>query len=214
MVEKPVPESPAIATELVFPLQGISWPTYKALMRDVGEDRAWRIAYHRELLELRMPHLIHEELKGFLESLVEIVADELEIELRKLGSVTLEREDLGFAIEPDACFYIDSEEEVRGKTIINLLEDPPPDLAIEADYEHSSLDKFSIYEAFGIPEIWRYSDGELQVYQLIEGKYQKCDRSLTFSFLPIAEIPDYIEKSKKIGQRAAFRSFRKEMRYI
>jgi hypothetical protein len=45
------------------------------------------------------------------------LADELEIEAMSLGALTLEREDLARAIEPDTCFYIQNESLVRNKTV-------------------------------------------------------------------------------------------------
>ncbi|MEG4084502.1 Uma2 family endonuclease [Microcoleus sp. POL10_C6] len=194
-------------------LKGVSWSTFKALLADVGDDRAWRIAYDEGVLEIRMPLEEHEEPKRLIESFVEAIVDELEIELRSLGSLTLEREDLTRAVEPDSCFYIQNESLVRGRNI-NLPNDPPPDLAIESDYTNSSVNKDSIYAALGVPELWRYRRQSLQVYQLVEGKYEMCDRSLAFPFLPVAEIPGFIEQSRTVGQRAAVRLFRQRIREI
>ncbi|MEG4914996.1 Uma2 family endonuclease [Microcoleus sp. B7-D4] len=195
-------------------LKGVSWSTFKALLADVGDDRAWRIAYDGGVLEIRMPHLEHEVPKGLIESFIEATADELEIEVMKAGSLTLEREDLTRAVEPDTCFYIQNEASVRGKRDINLPEDLPPDLAIESDYTNSSVNKDSIYAALGVPELWRYRRESLQVYQLVEGKYEMCEISLAFPFLPVAEIPSFIEQSRTIGQRAAVRLFRQRIREI
>ena len=195
-------------------LKGVSWSTFKALLADVGDDRAWRIAYDGGVLEIRMPHLEHEVPKGLIESFIEATADELEIEVMKAGSLTLEREDLTRAVEPDTCFYIQNEASVRGKRDINLPEDLPPDLAIESDYTNSSVNKDSIYAALGVPELWRYRRESLQVYHLVDGKYEMCDRSLAFPFLPVAEIPGFIEQSRTVGQRAAVRLFRQRIKEI
>ncbi|WP_207714175.1 hypothetical protein [Scytonema sp. UIC 10036] len=70
-------------------------------MAEVGDDRACRIAYDDGVLELRMPLQEHEVPKGLIESFVEAIADELEIEVMKLGALTLDREDLTPAVEPD-----------------------------------------------------------------------------------------------------------------
>jgi hypothetical protein len=112
LIKQPVPPD---AKETRVVMQGVSWQTFKALMREVRDDRAWRIAYEEGVLEIRMPLLEHEVPKGLLESFVEAIADELEIEVFKAGSLTLEREDLTKAIEPDSCFYIQNELQVRGK---------------------------------------------------------------------------------------------------
>jgi Uma2 family endonuclease len=205
-VEQITPENRVI-------LKGVSWSTFKVLLADVGDDRAWRIAYDRGVLEIRMPLEEHEVPKGLIESFIEATADELEIEVMKAGSLTLEREDLTRAVEPDSCFYIQNESVVRGRNI-DLPNDPPPDLAIESDYTNSSVNKDGLYAALGVPELWRYKRQSLQVYQLVDGKYQKCDRSLAFPFLPIAEIPGFIEQSRTIGQRSAVRLFRQRIREI
>jgi Uma2 family endonuclease len=199
--------------ERLITLTGIKWLTFKAIMSDVGDGRAWRIAYAEGVLEIRMPLTEHEEPKGMIESFVEAFADAIDIEVRKLGALTLEREDLARAIEPDSCFYIQNESVVRGKSI-NLLADPPPDLVVESDYTSSSLNKFSIYASLGVPEIWRYRNQCLVVYQLVEGNYEERENSLAFPFLPIAEIPGLIEQSKAIGQRAAVRLFRDRVREL
>lgn len=194
-------------------MRGVSWQTYKTLMLEVGDDRSWRIAYDRGVLEIRMPLEEHEEPKGLLESFVEAIADELEIEVRKLGALTLDREDLTRAVEPDSCFYIQNEAVVRGRKI-NLPEDPPPDLAIESDYTSSSVNKQVLYSALGVPELWQYTKKMLLVYRWVEGGYEQCDQSLAFPFLPITEIANFIEQSRIIGQRSAVRLFRQRIRAI
>jgi hypothetical protein len=55
-------------------LAGVRWETFKALLADLGEDRACRIAYERGLLEIRMPLEEHEEPKRLIESFVEAIA--------------------------------------------------------------------------------------------------------------------------------------------
>jgi Uma2 family endonuclease len=200
--------------EQIITLAGIQWQTFKAIMSDVGDDRAWRIAYDRGFLEIRMPRPKHERPKVMLEQFIGALADELEIEAMNLGALTLEREDLTRAIEPDTCFYLQNESLVRGKDEINLPADPPPDLVVESDYTSSSINKFTIYASLGVPEIWRYRNQTLQVYQLVEGNYEQRENSLAFPFLPIAEIPVLIEQSKTIGQRAAVRLFRERVRQI
>ena len=211
LVEQPVP---ATAKETRVLMKGVSWETYKKLISEVGDDRAWRIAYDRGVLEIRMPLLEHEVPKGLLESFIEAIADELAIEVLKAGSLTLEREDLTNAIEPDSCFYIQNEVQVRGRDEIILPGDPPPDLAIESDYTSSSINKQALYSALGVPELWRYTKKTLLIYRRIEGGYEQCDRSLAFPFLPITEIPNFIEQSRTIGQRSAVRLFRQRMREI
>jgi Uma2 family endonuclease len=203
-------EVPAVSKVI---LTGVSWSTFKALRSEVGENHSCRFAYDRGVLEIRMPLQEHEVPKGMIESFIEMIADELEIEVMKLGALTLEREDLTRAIEPDTCFYIQNESLVRSRNI-QLPKDPPPDLAVESDYTSSSLNKFTIYAALGVPELWRYRHQKLTVYQLAEGQYQEVTQSWAFPFLPITEVPSFIEQSRTIGQRSAVRLFRQRIREI
>ncbi|MGK7924687.1 MAG: Uma2 family endonuclease [Spirulina sp.] len=198
-----------------FPLslRGISWPTYKALMADVGDNRLWRITYDRGVLEIRMPRAEHEEPKELLGDLITVMVDELGMEMRKLGALTLEREDLARAAEPDACFYLQNEAIVRGRNI-DLRQDPPPDLVIESDYTHSSIYKHSLYAALGVPEIWRYRQNTLEIYHLSGAEYIESRESLAFPFLPVREIPRFVRQSQEIGQRAIARQFRDRIREI
>lgn len=200
--------------EKIMTLTGIQWQTFKSIMSDVGDGRGWRIAYDQGVLEIRMPRPKHERTKVMLEQFIGILADELEIEAMNLGALTLEREDLARAIEPDACFYIQNEFLVRGKDEINLPTDPPPDLVVESDHTNSSINKFNIYASLGVPEIWRYRNQSLEVYQLVDGNYEEKESSIAFPFLPIAEIPGLIEQSKIIGQRAAIGLFAARVRQI
>ena len=194
-------------------LVGVRWQTYKSLMADVGDGRPWRIAYDRGVLEIRMPLEEHEEPKELLGDFITAIADELEIEIRKLGALTLEREDLARAVEPDACFYIQNEQRIRGRKI-DLQTDPPPDLAIESDYTNSSLNKYGIYAPLGVPEIWRYRKNALEIYLLAGSKYSLSPESLAFPFLPVREVPSFVAQSQKIGQRAAVRRFRARIKEI
>ncbi len=205
-VSIPIAQSSRIETGIT--LRGISWGTYKAVMVEAGGDRAWRITYDHGVLEIRMPLPKHELPKVMLEYFVTTMADELGIEAMGVGALTLEREDLNRAIEPDSCFYIQNESRVRAQDEINLPDDPPPDLVIESDYTSPSLNKFSIYASLGVPELWRYKNDMLQVYQLIEGQYQLFNQSIAFPFLPVAEVPEFIEQSKVIGQRSAVTAFK------
>ena len=54
------------------------------------------------------------------------------------------------------------EAEVRNKDRIDFRIDPPPDLVLEIDISHSSLDRMGIYGILGVPEVWRYSNGTLR----------------------------------------------------
>ncbi len=43
-----------VTTQAII-LNGVKWQTFKALMADVEDGCAWRIAYDQGVLEIRMP---------------------------------------------------------------------------------------------------------------------------------------------------------------
>jgi Uma2 family endonuclease len=203
-----------LGTIMAVTLHEIRWQTYRALMEEAGDNRAWRIFYAEEMLEIRIPLLHQEEPKGLIESFVETIADEQGTELRKLGSLTLEREDLAYAVEPDSCFYIQNEQQVRGLQVLHFPQDPPPDLVIESGDTRSPINKFKIYAALNVPELWKYHRKTLEVYQLVKESYERCPKSRAFPFLPIDEIPRLIEQSQELGQRSVVRIFQQRIREL
>ena len=201
-----------VFTDNRITLQGISWTTYQNILDDAEGDRNWRIAYDHGNLEFIMPRFEHEVPNRFLASLIEAIADELELEVLNAGSLRLDREDLSKAIEPDTCFYIQNELAVRNLQSISLPENPPPDLAIESDYTNSSINKLGLYAALGVPELWRIQDKTISVYVLLNEKYERRETSLIFPMFPIAEFPILLERSQSEGQRSAVRIFRQLIR--
>lgn len=147
------------AAELRTVLRGISWDTYESILRDHEDRSAPRFTYDRGTLEIMSPMVIHDRYKVLFEYFVAVLAEEAGTEIYGLGSTTFKREELERGFEPDACFYIAHIAEVHGKDRLDMAVDPPPDLVIEIDITHSSLDKLSIFRSMGVPEVWRY-DGE------------------------------------------------------
>lgn len=98
-------------------LQNVSWQTYQALLADAGNHRSSRLAYDRGVLEITMPSDLHEFIKHLLERFIIALTEELNLKVRGVGSVTLDREDLAQAVEPDAGFYIQNASCIRGRVI-------------------------------------------------------------------------------------------------
>lgn len=189
-------------------LQNINWQTFEMLLADLGDKRACRLAYDKGTLEIMTPLMPHEHYKRLIEKLIDVLTEELNLNVKSVGSMTCKREDLVRGAELDSAFYIQNEALVREKEEIDLTQDPPPDLMLEVDLSSLSLDKLPIYVALGIPEVWRYYRGVLQICQLREGQYVFCDCSPTFADLPLTEIPLFLEQSTQIGEMAMIRAFR------
>jgi Uma2 family endonuclease len=159
-------------------LDNISWETFEALLRETGSGRSSRFAYEDGTLEIMTPLFEHENPKINFDRFIFILVEELEIEIRSAGSTTIKKEDLKKGIEPDNCYYIQNELAIRGRETLDFETDPPPDLAIEIDITSSSVNKFSIYSALKVPEIWRYNGSKLKFYELINNKYVERDYSI------------------------------------
>ena len=189
-------------------LHNISWETFETLLRETGEDRKSRFAYDCGTLEIMTPLLEHENPKIQFDRFIFALAEELEIEIKSAGSTTLKRQVANRGIEPDNCYYIQNESAIRGKQKLNLETDPPPDLAIEIDITSSSVNKFGIYSALRIPELWRYDGRNLKFYQLRSEQYIECESSVAFSIVSANDMSRFIEQSKTMGEIALLKSFR------
>ena len=189
-------------------LYNLSWDTFEALLRDTGEHRGSRFAYDCGTLEIMTPLFEHENPKIQFDRLIFSLAEELDIEIRSAGSTILKRKSLDKGIEPDSCYYIQNEAALRGRETLNLEIDPPPDLAVEIDITSSSVNKFNIYAALGVAELWRYEGEVLKFYQLVENQYIEIKFSLAFPLVSVGDINRFIQQGKTMGEIALLKSFR------
>ncbi|MBD2363092.1 Uma2 family endonuclease [Anabaena minutissima FACHB-250] len=192
-------------------LHNLSWQEFEAILTELGDHRATRLAYIQGTLEIRMPLPKHEVAKVIIGDMVKILLEELQVDCESFGSTTFKREDMSFGVEPDDSFYIKNHARMIGKERIDLTVDPPPDLVIEVDI--TSKTQLAAYEALKVPELWRYEKGRLQINILQDGKYIESEISPTFPNLPIVEaISQFYEQSQTIGRSPTLRSFRKWVR--
>jgi len=137
-----------------------TWEGYQALTRIVDEgDNHVRIAFDGRMVELMSPSLPHESDLASLEEIVRIIADERSLPFRPMRSTRWDRPETSRGLEPDACFYLTAEKVAAARGQTDAAECPVPDLALEIDYSASQIDRDSIYEALGVPEVWSF-DGE------------------------------------------------------
>jgi Uma2 family endonuclease len=187
-------------------MQDVTWQEFETILEELGDHRSARLAYDNGMLEMMMPLPEHEDDKEIVGDLIKALLEELDIEFRSLGSTTFKKSQTQ-GLEPDQCFYIQNEAAIRGKKRIDLSVDPPPDLAIEIDV--TSRTHPSIYEALGVPELWRFDQGKLQINVLQDGSYALAAESPNFQGLPLCEaLPRYLAESKVIGRNKVLRAFR------
>jgi Uma2 family endonuclease len=186
--------------------------------RVILRNISWQ-TYDRGTLEMRMPLDPHETYKKLLGRLIEAATEELDLEIRSLGSRTCDREDLKRGLELDQCYYIQNEELVRGTEQIDLTQFPPPDLAVEGDIASSSLDRFLIYTDLGVPEIWRYDGRSLTIYHLQDGQYLPLNQSIALPLLQANDMTRFLElrfpkdeTQSPLGENSLVKQFRQWLR--
>lgn len=188
-------------------LKNISWQEFEAILEELGDHRAARLAYDDGTMEIMTPLPEHEDNKEIIGDLVKALLEELDIEFRSLGSTTFKNKRMAQGVEPDQCFYIQNEAAIRGKKRIDLTVEPPPDLALEVDV--TSRTHPSIYQALTVPELWRFDKDKLQINILRNRNYVESEDSLNFPGMPLIEvIPRYLEQSKTVGRNATLKAFR------
>ncbi|MDB5321935.1 MAG: hypothetical protein JWN40_3566 [Phycisphaerales bacterium] len=188
-------------------LENATWELYDQLLREMG-DRPIRINYDQGRLEMMSPLPEHEEVKGIIGRLVKELTIALDMEIKSLGSTTFRREDKAKGLEPDECFYFKNEKKMRGRKRLNLKKDPPPELVVEIDITHRSVDREPIYAALGVREIWRWDGTKLECLELAAGAYRLRTKSLVFPFLTPADLTRFIRMRTRVGENAINRKFR------
>jgi Uma2 family endonuclease len=189
-------------------LRQVHWETYERLLADLTDSSAPRLTYDRGTLEIMSPLPEHERYNRAIAALVDIVADEWDLDFDNLGSTTFRREDLARGFEPDSCFYIRNAELIQGKRQLDPTVDPPPDLVIEIDITHSSLDKLALYAAMGVPELWRYDGRSLRILVLDSGASAEQEESRALPGLDAAILSTLMEESKTLKRRTWLRRVR------
>ncbi|NJR65175.1 MAG: hypothetical protein HC772_07395 [Leptolyngbyaceae cyanobacterium CRU_2_3] len=223
------------STEKRTILTDVSWQKFESLLSELGAERQTRLTYFRGKLELMTPIAAHERCNKLIESLILILAEELHLSVSNLIPILLKAPEIGCAVEPDACYYfatlnnlsgspMDSIEAMQGKTELNLPPNPPPDLLVEVAFTKSNLDKLSIYARLGIPEVWRYITkpdedilkGKLLIYELQDYHpghrqdryYVERQTSLVFPFLEASRVLQFLEESDSMSLATAVRLLR------
>jgi len=189
-------------------LDGVSWETYQSL-REANPGSHLRMTFDQGVLELTSPAKKHRQISAIVGRMMY----EWMI-LHSIGAVfgghtTFNRRDLLRGLEPDNCYWIARYPEVLDKDEIDLKVDPPPDLALEVEVSRSSVPKLPIYQALGVPEVWRWRRGGLEVLVLdATGQYQPKPDSVALAGFPFKLAEEFIEMRDSIDSVALIKRFR------
>ncbi len=182
-----------VQSEQRFALGGMSWDFYLRCCDELEGSRT-RVTYNEGKLEFMVTHSPHEFYKTMLAKLVEMMLFQQRRPVRSGGSLTIRRADLEKGFEPDECWWIEHEPELRGKSDIDFSVDPAPDLAVEIEITSSLANRVGIYAAIGVPEIWRFDGKTLRFYSLQSDRtYADQPTSASFAGLRPADLVSYLD---------------------
>lgn len=194
-------------------LKRITWREYECFLKEFEEKAGWKLAYDNGDLEIMPPLPEHEQPKDNFYYFVYEYCRHFDLPLETRGSMTFRGRKKVKGVEPDFCFYVQSHEKVAGLTI-KPENYPIPDVAVEIDVTHGSLDKFKIYAALGVSELWVYSGKKVVFYQLAGEEYRQTETSLALPNLTATMLSQFVQKSQSVGQTAALKSFRQWLTQI
>jgi Uma2 family endonuclease len=208
-----VVDIPTLAEHRIL-LHGVSWDTFERLLSDMGDRRKTLFHFINETLEIMSPLSMHEGSSRFFDRLLTTFADELDLDMRCLGSMLMKIPELKIGAEPDSSYYIKNELAIRAKQNIIVGQDPPPDLVLEVDITNPSHRRLPIYALLGVPEVWIYDGDRLEFLALQNQEYVPIDISLSFPLLPAAIIIEYLQKRLILGESKTLKDFRAWVRDI
>ncbi len=201
------PPMPAPDQRLI--LRSIRWNEYLAIGQILADRAGLRMTYDRGALEFMTLSPQHERYKHWLGRFLETLAEELSLPLAPGGSMTFKKQDAERGLEPDQCYWIAHEAEVRTKLTWDDATDPPPDLVIEIEISRSLLNRMGILASLGVPEIWCCDGVELTVYQLhADGVYRIHESSSAFPTVPVQQLVQFFPPAGNTDYLGAVRAVR------
>jgi Uma2 family endonuclease len=194
-------------------LDDVDWRTYTGLIRVFAGRPTLRLAYDRGRLEIMHPLPEHETAAYLLGRFVDTLTEELALPVKAGRSTTFRRRRRQRGLEADNSYWIANEAKVRGKQTIDLRVDPPPDLAIEIDLTHSSVNRMAIYAALRVPEVWRLDSHGLTRHVLgAHGGYDHSLHSVAFPQLKMTDVESFLALRFREEDTAIVRRFREWVR--
>jgi Uma2 family endonuclease len=173
-------------------LDNIGWEDYEMLFEETMDAVHFKMYYDQGRLVAMSLSAEHERIKVLISALIMVLAEALEMRLVPSGGASLKTRRKKKGADPDDSYYIGNADKIRGLKRINLPANPPPDLLIEVDITHPSINKFAIYGAMGVPEFWRYEGDEIHFYQLEGEDYLEVDHSVHFPFVASTNITEFL----------------------
>jgi Uma2 family endonuclease len=174
-------------------LGNVPWEVYQGLQAAKRESSVIRAHYLHGQLELMSPSDDHEWIKTMIGLLLFAWSEVAEVDLNGFGSWTIERRGAKRAAEADQCYILGNRMKAR------------PDIAIEVEWTPGGLDKLEVWRGLGVPEVWLWREGSIEVHGLKRGAYVRLNQSRLLPGLNLALLTKFIRKGP---QRQTIRQYR------
>ncbi len=140
-----------------------TWDQFKFIQKGFDGSAGVRLFYYDGTIEILMPGREHEIFASIIGYLVTTFLSEKGIFFQPTRSMTQEKEGV-VSVQADESYCIGNAKSI-------------PDLSIEVVFTSSSISKLERYKVLGVPEVWFWEDGSLNLYHLRDGSYEPIDRS-------------------------------------
>jgi Uma2 family endonuclease len=186
-------------------ITGVSWEGYEALLANLGDSPAYRVAYLDGVLEIVSPSRRHERGKTQIGTFLEIYFLETDTEYFPMGSTTLRKPEQRAGGEPDESYCIGVDKEF-------------PDLAIEVIITSGGINRLELFRRLGVREVWFWQNNHFLLYYLREETpvefiqtwgYETIDRSQVLPNLDLDLLTQCVLNPNPL---AAAKQFRQRLR--
>ena len=190
-------------------LRGQTWEDYEEIIESVGEASGLRISFDGRNVKIMTLSTKHEKYVRFIEMIITTLSLKIRKKILHFGSATIKSSRQERGSEPDCCFYVQNAELVADKDTIDCSRDVPPDIVVEIDIHHSSMEKFEIYSKLRVPEFWLYDGERLRIYRLESENYVAVKKSLALPILSDDVLTDFLNSLQTSDQFEILLKFEK-----
>lgn len=204
-VMNPLPDPFEADPEQRIVVHDISWLQYDSLLETLGDAAGIRLAYLDGMLEIMSPSKLHERYGRGLGRLLSAYAEEHDLDLRAYGSATFRSEPKQKGAEPDECYVIGERPCAADGSEVDR-----PDLVIEVAMSHHGIDKLAVYAGLGVPEVWFWRHGRIEVHRLGSSGYQRVTTSGIFPDLDLALLSQLAQEANQTGAVKKLRAWARD----
>jgi Uma2 family endonuclease len=178
-------------------IQGVSWLQLESIEAAFSDIEGVRFVYLDGVLEIMTLSSEHEDVKSTIGLLLEAYMRHFGFRFYKRGSATLGNKELGGRKEPDESYNFDVKKAL-------------PDLVVEVVLTSGNINILDLYLRLGIPEVWYWEDGLLNVYCLGKKK-QMYENFKASQFFPNLSLNTFAKYITYYDQYEAIAEFIKEL---